>query len=51
MGDRAERFDRQIIMNALVGVIFSLGPIAIMVAIARSGRLTEADLITWTFAG
>ena len=50
-GDRAESFDRQIILNALVGVVFSLGPIAIMVAIARAGRLSEADLITWVFGG
>lgn len=43
--------DRDIVTNALVAVLFGIGPLAIMVAIARSGGLSEADLISWAFGG
>jgi len=42
---------RDIVTNALVAVLFSIGPLAIMVAIARSGGLSESDLVSWAFGG
>ena len=43
--------DRDIVTNALVAVLFGIGALAIMVAIARSGGLSESDLISWAFGG
>ena len=42
---------RDIWSNALVAVLFAIGPLAIMVTIARGGGLSESDLISWTFGG
>lgn len=43
--------DREILTNAIVAVLFGIGPLAIMVAIARSGGLSESDLVSWAFGG
>ena len=43
--------DWDIVTNALVAVLFGIGALAIMVAIARSGGLSESDLISWAFGG
>lgn len=42
---------RDIVSNALVAVLFGIGPLAIMVSIARSGGLSESDLVSWAFGG
>jgi benzoate membrane transport protein len=48
----AANVDRHNIVNGLVGFLFAVsGPLAILLAVATKGGLSEADINSWIFAG
>lgn len=51
VADLVAGLNRDTVTNAIVAVLFGLGPLAIMVEIARGGGLQESDLVSWVFGG
>jgi benzoate membrane transport protein len=48
----AANVDRHNLVNGLVGFLFAVsGPLAILLAVATKGGLSEADINSWIFAG